>query len=83
MVYKDFSPQLLKWHKKNGRFHLPWVRINDPYKIWISEIMLQQTQVKTVFRYYSKFIQKFPTIQSLAIANQETVLKYWEGFRFL
>ena len=82
MVYKDFSPQLLKWHKKNGRFHLPWVRINDPYKIWISEIMLQQTQVKTVLRYYFKFIQKFPTIKSLAIANQETVLKYWEGLGF-
>ena len=82
MVYKDFSPQLLKWHKKNGRFHLPWVRINDPYKIWISEIMLQQTQVKTVLRYYLKFIKKFPTIESLAIANQETVLKYWEGLGF-
>jgi len=82
LVYKDFSLLLLKWHKKNGRFHLPWVRINDPYKIWISEIMLQQTQVKTVLRYYLKFIQKFPTIESLAVANQETVLKYWEGLGF-
>jgi A/G-specific adenine glycosylase len=82
LVYKDFSKQLLKWHKKNGRFYLPWVRINDPYKIWISEIMLQQTQVKTVLRYYSKFVQRFPTIESLANANQETVLKNWEGLGF-
>ena len=82
LVYKDFSSQLLKWHKKNGRFNLPWVGINDPYKIWLSEIMLQQTQVKTVLRNYSKFIQRFPTIESLAIANQETVLKHWEGLGF-
>ena len=61
---------------------MPWVRINDPYKIWVSEVMLQQTQVKTVLRYYSKFIQKFPTIESLAISNQETVLKYWEGLGY-
>ena len=82
LVYKDFSSQLLKWHKRNGRFNLPWVGINDPYKIWLSEIMLQQTQVKTVLRYYSKFIQRFPTIESLAIANQETVLKHWVGLGF-
>ena len=82
LVYKDFSSQLLKWHKKNGRFFLPWVRINDPYRIWVSEVMLQQTQVKTVLQYYSKFIQKFPTIESLANSKQETVLKYWEGLGY-
>ena len=82
LVYKDFSSQLLKWHKKNGRFFLPWVRINDPYRIWVSEVMLQQTQVKTVLQYYSKFIQKFPTIESLANSKEETVLKYWEGLGY-
>ena len=61
---------------------MPWVRISDPYKIWVSEIMLQQTQVKTVLRYYSKFIQRFPTIQSLAISKQEVILKSWEGLGF-
>ena len=61
---------------------MPWVKINDPYKIWVSEIMLQQTQVKTVLRYYSKFIQRFPTVKSLANANEETVMKYWEGLGF-
>ena len=61
-----------------GDFFCPGLH-NDPYKIWVSEVMLQQTQVKTVLRYYSKFIQKFPTIESLAISKQETVLKHWEG----
>ncbi len=72
---------LLKWYSNNGRHNLPW-KVNDIYKIWISEIMLQQTQVKSVIPYYQKFIQKYPTISDLIKAKKNDILKLWSGLGF-
>ena len=72
---------LLAWYRKQGRI-LPWRQTQDPYAIWISEIMLQQTQVKTVLPYYQKWLKQFPTVQDLAAADQQTVLKAWEGLGY-
>ncbi len=76
-----FSKNLLAWYHKNRR-DLPWRQTNDPYKIWLSEIMLQQTQVKTVIDYYHRFLTRFPTIQDLATANEEEVLTLWSGLGY-
>ena len=73
--------RLLDWYAQQGR-NLPWRRTRDPYAIWISEIMLQQTQVKTVIPYYERWLKKFPTVQDLATAPQQTVLKLWEGLGY-
>ncbi len=72
---------LLTWYQQQGR-DLPWRRTRDPYAIWISEIMLQQTQVKTVIPYYERWLKAFPTVQTLAAAEQQTVLKGWEGLGY-
>lgn len=76
-----FQKSLLGWYKKNAR-DLPWRHTRDPYSIWVSEIMLQQTQVKTVIPYYNRWIKKFPTVESLAIASQDEVLKSWAGLGY-
>jgi A/G-specific adenine glycosylase len=72
---------LLKWFSKNAR-DLPWRRTHDPYAIWISEIMLQQTQVKTVIPYWERWMRELPTIESFAQARPEKVLKLWEGLGY-
>ncbi len=72
---------LLRWYGEQGR-DLPWRRSRDPYAIWISEIMLQQTQVKTVLPYYQRWLATFPTVEDLANAEQQTVLKAWEGLGY-
>lgn len=72
---------LLNWYQEQGR-DLPWRRSRDPYAIWISEIMLQQTQVLTVIPYYTRWLEQFPTLQSLAAADQQAVLKAWEGLGY-
>ena len=73
--------QLLRWFEKNGR-DLPWRKTRDPYAIWVSEIMLQQTQVDTVIPYYQKFLKSLPTVHHLARANLTKVLKAWEGLGY-
>ncbi|MBS3919522.1 MAG: A/G-specific adenine glycosylase [Deltaproteobacteria bacterium] len=73
--------KLLQWFKKNKR-DLPWRKTRNPYAIWVSEIMLQQTQVNTVIPYYNHFLKTFPTIQDLAKANLSKVLKVWEGLGY-
>ena len=73
--------KLLQWFKKNKR-DLPWRRTRDPYAIWVSEIMLQQTQVATVIPYYENFLKSFPTPRHLAKANLSKVLKVWEGLGY-
>ena len=75
------SQQLLGWYSLNKR-SLPWRETKDPYKIWISEIMLQQTQVATVIPYYEKWISSFPDIKTLANADYGNVLKHWEGLGY-
>ncbi|MCM1982757.1 A/G-specific adenine glycosylase [Lyngbya confervoides] len=79
--HQEYRRTLLIWYGRNGRT-LPWRQTQDPYAIWISEIMLQQTQVKTVLPYYQTWIRRFPTVQSLAQANLQTVLKAWEGLGY-
>lgn len=77
----DLRQSLLNWYGHRGR-QLPWRNIDDPYAIWISEIMLQQTQVKTVLPYYSRWLNQFPTVFSLATADLQSVLKAWEGLGY-
>ena len=76
-----FRSRLLQWYAQNGR-DLPWRRTRDPYKIWISEIMLQQTQVPRVITYYSHFLSAFPTLETLAQSSLSKVLKKWEGLGY-
>lgn len=74
---------LLKWYKTNGRHDLPWRTTDDPYKIYLSEIMLQQTQVKTVLeRFYFPFLERFPTLLDVAQSDLDDVLKMWEGLGY-
>ncbi|MDI4648300.1 A/G-specific adenine glycosylase [Cohnella hashimotonis] len=76
-----FSGELLQWYKQAKR-DLPWRRSRDPYHIWVSEIMLQQTRVDTVIPYFNRFMTKFPTITALAEAPEEEVIKAWEGLGY-
>ena len=76
-----FRRQLLRWFDRYAR-DLPWRHTSDPYSIWVSEIMLQQTQVVTVERYYHRFLDRFPDVQSLASASEEDVLLLWEGLGY-
>ncbi|MEM6502899.1 MAG: A/G-specific adenine glycosylase [Cyanobacteria bacterium P01_C01_bin.89] len=83
-VLNQFQGKLLDWYETSGR-DLPWRRLpdlNDPYRIWTSEVMLQQTQVKTVLPYYNRWFEVFPMVESLAIADQQQVLKAWEGLGY-
>lgn len=77
-----FSDSLLEWHKKHGRHNLPWQNTKDPYHIWVSEIMLQQTQVSTVIPYYERFVARFPTAAELAGAQIDEVLHLWTGLGY-
>jgi A/G-specific adenine glycosylase len=78
----EFSARLIDWQKVHGRHGLPWQNTTDPYAIWVSEIMLQQTQVTAVIGYYAKFMGRFPDIATLAEAEQEEVLQYWSGLGY-
>ena len=77
----DLSRSLLQWYQGSGR-DLPWRKTRDPYKIWISEIMLQQTQVKTVLPYFDRWLTLFPTLELLSEAPLQSVLKAWEGLGY-
>ena len=79
---QDFATRVIQWQKQHGRHHLPWQNTRDPYAIWVSEIMLQQTQVSAVIGYYQRFIQRFPSIASLADAEQEEVMQFWSGLGY-
>lgn len=78
----DFARRLLRWHRSHGRTGLPWQRSNDPYGVWLSEIMLQQTQVGTVIPYYERFVARFPDLASLAAADIDAVLHLWSGLGY-
>lgn len=75
------TAKLLSWYEQEKR-DLPWRRDRDPYKIWVSEIMLQQTRVETVIPYFKKFLARFPTLETLAVADAEEVLAYWQGLGY-
>jgi len=77
-----FADALLQWFVVHGRHDLPWQLDKTAYRVWLSEIMLQQTQVATVIPYYQRFLQSFPTIKSLADADIDTVLQHWQGLGY-
>jgi len=78
----NFSFQLIRWQRTYGRHQLPWQNTRDPYVIWLSEIMLQQTRVSTVIPYYQRFLESFPDIKRLAQASLDEVLALWSGLGY-
>ena len=81
-LIKTFSKRLLAWHGVSGRTGLPWQNNRDPYAVWVSEIMLQQTQVATVLERYPRFMKRFPTVKKLAAADLDEVLAEWAGLGY-
>jgi A/G-specific adenine glycosylase len=81
-VIEKFAPALIAWQKTHGRHDLPWQNTRDPYKVWLSEIMLQQTQVATVKEYFARFLAAHPTVTSLAAASLDEVLGLWSGLGY-
>ncbi|WP_353235730.1 A/G-specific adenine glycosylase [Diaphorobacter ruginosibacter] len=78
----SIAERVVRWQKEHGRNHLPWQNTRDPYRVWLSEIMLQQTQVATVLDYYARFLQRFPDVRALARAGQDEVLALWSGLGY-
>src|SRR5688500_17854788 len=81
MDKRYFSDKIVKWYQINKR-NLPWRQTKDPYKIWLSEVILQQTRVTQGLPYYERFVQHYPTVQSLAKANEQDVLRLWQGLGY-
>ncbi len=78
----SFSHRVLSWYDQHGRKDLPWQQDIQPYRVWVSEIMLQQTQVKTVIPYFARFMECFPTVEALAEASEDRVLHLWAGLGY-
>ncbi|MFK8080009.1 MAG: A/G-specific adenine glycosylase [Granulosicoccus sp.] len=78
----SFAQSVLNWFDVHGRTQLPWQQDKTPYRVWVSEIMLQQTQVATVIPYYEKFMQRFPSLEALASAPEDDVLAHWSGLGY-
>jgi A/G-specific adenine glycosylase len=78
----NFANRVLTWYDTHGRKDLPWQQAISPYRVWVSEIMLQQTQVATVIPYFERFMQRFPDVQALAVASQDDVLHHWTGLGY-
>jgi A/G-specific adenine glycosylase len=79
---ESFAERLIRWQRQHGRKGLPWQHTRDPYRVWLSEIMLQQTQVATVVAYYNRFLQAFPSVLDLANAPEDAVLAQWSGLGY-
>jgi A/G-specific adenine glycosylase len=79
---KGFAGRIVRWQQSHGRSHLPWQDTHDPYRVWLSEIMLQQTQVATVLDYYARFLDHFPDVRALAQAHEDEVLSLWSGLGY-
>lgn len=77
-----FATRILQWYARNGRHGLPWHGSRDPYRVWLSEIMLQQTQVATVAAYFNRFVKRFPDVQTLAAAPLDDVMALWSGLGY-
>ena len=82
MTLPSIATAVVQWQASHGRNHLPWQQTRDPYRVWLSEIMLQQTQVSTVLGYYQRFLDAFPDVASLAAAPQDAVLALWSGLGY-
>lgn len=80
-IDNDFTQQILSWYEVHQR-QLPWRNISDPYRIWVSEIILQQTRITQGYEYYLRFIKAFPTVANLAHADEDEVLKLWQGLGY-
>lgn len=78
----EFSGRVIAWQRSHGRHDLPWQQSRDPYRVWLSEIMLQQTQVATVLGYYDRFLERFPDVRALASAGIDEVLALWSGLGY-
>jgi A/G-specific adenine glycosylase len=78
----DFAGRIVRWQRLHGRHHLPWQGSRDPYRVWLSEVMLQQTQVATVVLYYTRFLERFPSVQALAAAPLDDVFALWSGLGY-
>lgn len=81
-MLRDMASQVVHWQKNSGRHDLPWQQSSDPYPVWLSEIMLQQTQVSTVLAYFTRFLQRFPDVATLAAAPLDEVLGLWSGLGY-
>ena len=79
---EGFARALLKWFDTSGRRALPWHAHRTPYRVWVSEVMLQQTQVATVIPYFERFVTRFPDVASLAAASEDDVLHLWSGLGY-
>ena len=79
---REFSELVISWQQQFGRHDLPWQVDKSPYRVWISEIMLQQTQVETVKKYFTRFIERFPTVEALSNASEEDVMALWSGLGY-
>jgi A/G-specific adenine glycosylase len=79
---RGVAARVLRWHATHGRHDLPWSTTREPYRVWLSEVMLQQTQVATVLPYYARFLAAFPDVRALAAARQSDVLKLWAGLGY-
>ena len=82
LIDPSFSAAVIDWQREHGRHALPWQNTRDAYKIWLSEIMLQQTQVAAVLGYYARFLERCPTVESLAAASSEEVMQLWSGLGY-
>ena len=78
----SLASRVVRWQRTHGRHHLPWQASRDPYRVWLSEVMLQQTQVTTVVDYYARFLARFPDVQALAAAPLDDVLALWSGLGY-
>lgn len=81
-VREGFAARVQRWQRSHGRHTLPWQGTRDPYRVWLSEVMLQQTQVATVLGYYARFLERFPTVRQLAEADLDEVLALWSGLGY-
>lgn len=77
-----FAGRLIEWQRREGRHDLPWQGTRDPYRVWLSEVMLQQTQVSSVLAYYPRFLARFPDVQALAAAHEDEVMALWSGLGY-
>ena len=82
MTSPGLATRIIRWQRQHGRHDLPWQGTRDPYRVWLSEIMLQQTQVATVIDYYLRFVQRFPSVHTLAAAPLDEVLALWSGLGY-
>jgi A/G-specific adenine glycosylase len=82
LAERGFADRLIAWQRSHGRHTLPWQNTRDPYRVWLSEIMLQQTQVMTVLSYYERFLQRFPEVTALAAATLDEVFALWSGLGY-